>query len=166
MGYTDSDFADNRLDRKSTSGYLLEVTWKLGEVIQNVVSLSSEEAEYRAMHLAITELSDLTILLTKLWFGPKTPIVLFCDNMAAIEITNKHVDHNQTKHVELHKSYIKDNLDSGTIEVPYTRNSGQFAYIMTHSVTSGSFYISPSSWACVIFTTQLEGRISETNFKI
>ena len=143
VGYTDSDFAGSRIDRKSTSGYLSFVggnlvSWRSKK--QNVVSLSSAEAEYRAMHHGITELSWLKILLTDLGFGPKGPMVLFCNNKAAIEIANNPVQHDRTKHVELDRNYIKDNLDSGTIEIPYTKSSDQLADIMTHAVHSGSFY--------------------------
>lgn len=88
-----------------------------------MVSLSSTEAEYHVMHHAITELSWLKILLTELGFGAKKPMVLFCDNMAAIEIANNLVQQDRTKHVELDRNYIKANLDSGTTEVPYTRSS-------------------------------------------
>lgn len=83
-----------------------------------MVSLSSAEAEYRAMHRAITELSWLKIFFAELGLGPKKPRVLFCDNMATVEITNNPVQYDRTEHVELDKKYIKDNLDFGTIEVP------------------------------------------------
>ena len=147
VGYTDSDFAGSKLDRKSTSGYLAFVggnlvSWKSKK--QNVVSLSSAEAEYRAMHHAITELSWLKILLKEIGFGPKGSMVLFCDNMAAIKIANNPVQHDRTKHVEIDRNYIKDNLDSGTIEIPYTRSSDQLADIMTHAVTSSLFNASLS----------------------
>ena len=54
-GYTDYDFAGSKLDRKSTSGYVSFVggnlvTWRSNK--QSVVSLSSVEAEYRALHHA------------------------------------------------------------------------------------------------------------------
>lgn len=91
-----------------------------------MVSLSSAETEYHAMHVAITELTWLKILLEELGLGPKKLMVLFCDNMTAIEIANNPVQHHWTKYVELDRNYIKDNLDSGTIEVPYTRSSNQF----------------------------------------
>ena len=93
-GYTDSDFAGSKLDRNSTSGYVSFVrgdlvTWRSKK--KSVVSLSSAEAKYRALHHATTELTWLRILLSEIGFAPKKPMVLFCDNTAAIEIANNSV---------------------------------------------------------------------------
>ena len=94
VGYTNSDFAGSILDRKSTSGYVSFVggnlvTWRSEK--QNVLSLSSAEVEYRDFHHATTELAWLKILLKELEFGPKKPMVVYCDNTAAIEIANNPV---------------------------------------------------------------------------
>lgn len=142
VGYRDSDFSGSKLDKKSTSGYLSFVggnlvTWRSKK--QNVVSLSSSEAEYRALHHATMELTWLNILLTELGFGSEKTMTLFCDNMAAIEIANNPVQHDRTKHVELDRNYIKDNLDAGRIKVPYIKSANQLADMMTHAA-SGPFY--------------------------
>ncbi|KAJ4723444.1 Retrovirus-related Pol polyprotein from transposon TNT 1-94 [Melia azedarach] len=118
------------------------VTWRSKK--QNVVSLSSAEAEYRALHHATTELTWLRILLSELGFGPKKPMLLFCDNTTAIEIANDPRQHDRTKHIELDRNYIKDNLDSKKIKVPYTKSADQLADLMTHVVASGPFYASLS----------------------
>ena len=107
---------------------------------QSTISRSSTEAEYRALHHATTELTWLRILLGELGYGPQKPMVLFCDNTAAIEIANNPVQHDRTKHVELDRNYIKDNLNSGVIEVPYIKSADQLADVMTHAVTSVPFY--------------------------
>lgn len=39
---------------------------------QNVISLFGAEAEHRALHHVITEISWLNILLSELSFGPKS----------------------------------------------------------------------------------------------
>ena len=52
MGYSDADWAGDREDRKSTSGYLFQiaggpVSWRSKK--QNTVALSTAEAEYVAL---------------------------------------------------------------------------------------------------------------------
>ncbi|RVW45702.1 hypothetical protein CK203_105145 [Vitis vinifera] len=53
-----------------------------------------------------------------------------------IEIINNSVQHNQTKHIELDRNYIKDNLDSSIIKVPYIKSANQLTDVMTHVVTN------------------------------
>ena len=88
---------------------------------QNVVSLSSAKVEYHALHHETTKLTWLRILLSELGFYPKKPIVLFCNNTTIIETANNPVQHDQTKHIELDKNYMKDYLDSGMIKDPYIK---------------------------------------------
>ena len=71
-------------------------------------------------------------------------MVLFYDNTTAIEIANNPVQHDQSKHIELDRNYIKDILDSGMIKVPYIKSADQLMNMMTHVVTSGPFYASLS----------------------
>ena len=146
-GYTDNNFVESKLDRKSTSGYISFVggnlvTWRSKK--QSGVSLSNAEVEYHALHHATTELTWLRILLSELGFGPKKPMMLFCNNTIAIEIANNPVQHDRTKHIELDRNYIKDNVDSGHITIPYIKSANQLADIMTHVVASGPFYASIS----------------------
>ena len=71
-------------------------------------------------------------------------MVLFCDNTIAIGIANNPVQHDKTKHIELDRNYINDNLDFGQITILYIKSANQLAYIMTHVVASGPFYASLS----------------------
>jgi hypothetical protein len=50
------------------------------------VSKSSSEAEYRAMNQAVSEIIWLRSLLSSLQIHYDCPIVLHCDNQAAIHI--------------------------------------------------------------------------------
>ena len=57
-GYSDADWAGDHADRKSTSGYafmLLGAPISWGSKKQSSVSLSTSEAEYIALSLAIEE---------------------------------------------------------------------------------------------------------------
>ena len=102
-GYSDSDFAGYKLDRKSTSGgcQLLGgklVSWTSKN--QNSVSTSTAEAEYVAAGSCCaqilwmkSQLADYDIEFTK--------IPILCDNTSAISITNNHVLHSRTKHIDV-----------------------------------------------------------------
>ncbi|BBG99537.1 ABC-2 type transporter family protein, partial [Prunus dulcis] len=112
-GYSDADWAGNVTDRKSTSGYFTFVggnlvTWRSKK--QNVVALSSAEAEFRGMTKGICELLWLRKLLTELGYKPTSTMNLFCDNKAAIAIAQNPVQHDRTKHVEVDRHFIKQSL--------------------------------------------------------
>ena len=108
------------------------MTWRSKK--QSVVSLSSAKVEYHALHHATTKLTWLRILLSELGFGPKKPMVFFFDNNP--------VPHDRTKHIELARNYVKDNLDSGQITILYIKSDNQLVDIMTHVVASAPFYAS------------------------
>ena len=71
-------------------------------------------------------------------------MALFCDNTTTIEIANTPVQYDRTKHIELDRNYIKDNLDFGQITIPCIKSANQLADIMTHVVANGPFYASLS----------------------
>ena len=93
-GYTDTDWAGNISDRKSTSGYFTFVgsnlvTWRSKK--QKVMALSSAEAEFHGMAKGLCELLWLRRLLTEIGFAPSSEMNLFCDNKAAIDISHNPV---------------------------------------------------------------------------
>ena len=90
VAYTDADWSGDRDSRKSTSGYFTLVggnlvTWRSKK--QKVVALSSAEAEFRGVAKGITEILWLRKLLYELDFPPTEACKLFCDNKAAIDIS-------------------------------------------------------------------------------
>ncbi|BBH04450.1 BURP domain-containing protein [Prunus dulcis] len=110
-GYTDADRAGSITDRRSTSGYCTFVggnlvTWQSKK--QNLVSRSSAEAEYRGMTHGVCKLLWIRRLLTELGFKPGKPMELHCDNKSAIDIAHNPVQHDQTKHVEVDRHFIKE----------------------------------------------------------
>jgi Reverse transcriptase (RNA-dependent DNA polymerase) len=142
VGYSDADWAGCAIDRKSTAGYFTFVggnlvTWKSKK--QNVVTLSSAEAEFRGMVKGICELLWLKKLLTELGFEPGTEMKLFCDNKAAIDISHNPVQHDRTKHIEVARHFIKENLDSKVISMPFVRSREQLADMLTKAVSSKVF---------------------------
>ncbi|XP_057548093.1 uncharacterized mitochondrial protein AtMg00810-like [Amaranthus tricolor] len=83
VAYTDADWAGNRDSRKSTSGYFTLVGG-------NLVTWRSKKPKVVALSRACK---------------------LFCDNKAAIDISENPVQHDRTKHVEIDKHFIKEKLE-------------------------------------------------------
>ena len=70
----------------------------------------------------LCELLWLKKLLVEIGFAPSSEMNLFCDNKAAIDISHNLVQHDCTKHVEVDRNFIKQNLEKKIIKVVSTRN--------------------------------------------
>jgi hypothetical protein len=133
IGYSDSDYAGCKIDRKSTSGgcHLLGsslVSWTSKK--QNSVALSTAEAEYIAAGACCTQI--LYMKQTLLDYGvalEKVP--LLCDNESAVKIANNPVQHSRTKHNDIHHHFLRDHVAKGDIILEGVRSEDQLANIFT-----------------------------------
>jgi len=130
------------MDRKSTSGYFTFVggnlvTWRSKK--QNVVVLSSVEAEFRGMVKEICKLLWLRKMINELELGTENEMKLYCDNKAAIDISHNPVQHDRTKHIEVDRHFIKEKLDSHVISLPFVRSTEQVADVLTKAVATKPF---------------------------
>jgi len=140
-GYTDSDWAGDKDDRKSTSGacqFLGRslVCWSSKK--QNCISLSTAESEYVAAASACTQLLWMRQTLKE--FGvicDKVP--LLCDNESAIKIAYNPVQHTKTKHIEIRHHFIRDHVARGDIELSYVCTKEQLADIFTKPLDEARF---------------------------
>ncbi|WZZ27561.1 hypothetical protein YC2023_010962 [Brassica napus] len=134
VGYCDADWAGDRADRRSTTGYCTFiggnlVTWKSKK--QKVVSCSSAEAEYRAMLKLTNELVWIKGILKHLGIDQATPMTMHCDNQAAIHIASNSVFHERTKHIEVDCHKVRQMIVLGVILPCYTRSEDQLADVFT-----------------------------------
>ena len=134
VGYCDADWAGDRADRRSTTGYCTFiggnlVTWKSKK--QKVVSCSSAEAEYRAMLKLTNELVWIKGILKHLEIIQSTPMTMHCDNQAAIHIATNSVFHERTKHIEVDCHKVRQMIVLGVILPCYTRSEDQLADVFT-----------------------------------
>jgi hypothetical protein len=141
-GYTDANWAGNLFDRKSKSGYFTFVggnlvTWRSKK--QKVVALSSAEAEFKGMAKGLCELLWIRRLLSEIGFTPKSGMNLYCDNKVAIAISQNPIQHDRTKHIEIDRHFIIQNLEEGVICFPFVRSKDQLADMLTKVVSNKNF---------------------------
>ena len=61
-------------------------------------------------------------------------IKLYCDNIA-----HNPVQHDKTKHIEVDRHFIKENLDGGLICTPYIPTIEQLVDVFTKGLRKGQF---------------------------
>ena len=141
VGYTNSDFAGCRIDRKSTSGtcqFLGRrlVSWYSKK--QHSVLTSTAEAEYITAGSCCTQIiwmrnqfRDYGLVLNK--------IPIFCDNTSAIAISNNPVQHTRTKHIDIRYHFIREHVMNGTVELHFVPTVDQIADIFTKPLDEVTF---------------------------
>ena len=101
---------------------------------QTVVARSSAEAELRSIAQGICEGLWLKILLAKLEGPLQSPLEVFCDNKAAISIFHNLVHHDRTKHVEVDRHFIKEQIEEGVIKITYVPTAEQTTDCLTNDL--------------------------------
>ncbi|KAK6120548.1 hypothetical protein DH2020_045714 [Rehmannia glutinosa] len=140
-GYSDSDYAGNIDDRKSTSGscqFLGDclVSWFSNK--QNCVSLSTAEAEYISAAFCCTQLLWMKQTLADYKCSFEN-VHIFCDNISAINIAQNPVHHNRTKHIEIRHHFLRDCVSKRKIEISFVPSQDQLANIFTKPLSSETF---------------------------
>eukprot|EP00253_Pinus_taeda_P013053 PITA_13053 len=139
VGFTDSDWASDPNDQKSTVGYVFTlglgpITWACKK--QGDISLSSVEAEYHGAIEASKEALWLRQILSE--FGFQQPTTLWCDNQSAIQLCKNPVQHQRRKHIELHMHFIRKLIHDHVLEVHCSTND-QIVDIFTKALTEAKF---------------------------
>ena len=141
IGYSDTDYAGCKTDRKSISGtcqflgYSL-VSWFSKK--QNSVALSTTEAEYIAAGCCCAQilwmkqtLKDFDLIFNR------TPIM--CDNTSAINLSKNPVNHSRTKHIEVRHHFLRDHVTKNNIKLEFISTSDQLANILTKPLDEAQF---------------------------
>jgi ATP-binding cassette subfamily B (MDR/TAP) protein 1 len=135
-GFVDSDMAGDVDGRKSTTGYVFcfnggAISWV--SRLQQIVALSTTEAEYIAATEACKEAIWLTRLLGDLGVSDTAPI-LHCDSQSAIQLAKNPVFHARTKHIDIRFHYIREVLEDGLIRLVKIRSEDNPADVCTKSL--------------------------------
>ncbi|WVZ13818.1 hypothetical protein V8G54_011384 [Vigna mungo] len=116
--YSDADWAGDKDDYISTTGYLLYlgstlISWSSRK--QRSVARSSTEAEYKALADTASELLWVLSFFTELGHMPTTNPVIYCDNLGATTMSVNPVFHSRMKHIALH---IHEELETSMEDGP------------------------------------------------
>jgi hypothetical protein len=111
--YLDFDWANNLDDRRSTTGYVFGiasrvVSWSSKK--QLTVSLSSTEAEYKALCATTCEDVWLRRLTQDVGEERKEPTMIKCDNQSSINIVKNPIFHARTNHAEAQFHFVREDL--------------------------------------------------------
>lgn len=96
-----------------------------------MVARSSAEVELRSMAHGICEALWLKMLLEKIKVTISTPLKIFYDNKAAINISNNPLHCDQTKYVEVDIHFITEKIEERIICMVYVLTLEQTANILT-----------------------------------
>lgn len=131
VGYTDSDWAGDVKERKSTSGFVFHmgsgvVSWSSKK--QQVVALSTAEAEYIAAASCACQAVWLRRILAELHHEQIAPTTIFCDNKSAIALTKNPVFHGRSKHIDIKYHYIRELVKRSEINLEFCKSEDQVAF--------------------------------------
>jgi hypothetical protein len=142
VGYSDSDCAGCKIDRKSTSstyqllGRFL-VSWSSKK--QNSIALSTVEAEYVSTGSCYAQL--LLMKQTLLNYGVKFDCMpLLCDNESSMKIATNPIQHKITKRIDIRHHFLRDHVRRGDIMMESVRIDDQLADIFTKALDETDFY--------------------------
>ncbi|CAM8991569.1 unnamed protein product [Rhodiola kirilowii] len=134
IAFTDSDYAGDVDDRRSTSGYAFilsgaVVAWTSKK--QPVVALSTTEAEFIAAALCACQCVWMRNILEQFGLPQRQGTIIMCDNSSTIKLCKNPVLHGRSKHIDIKFHFLRDLTKSGAVQLSYCKSEYQIADIMT-----------------------------------
>jgi len=142
--FADADWANNKGDRKSISGWVAKVngdpvSWSSKK--QRVVALSTCEAELYAEAAAIQEVLWLRGLMEELGLHTATGSRIYGDNQSTIAVSQNGVKGERTKHVDVKYHFITETVDQGVVKLQWVPTTQQQADIFTKALAAPVFLL-------------------------
>lgn len=133
QAFADADFAEFQT-RKSISGVICKVYggtvyWMSKK--QDLVSLSTTEAEFYALTEGIKELMWLKYILQDFDITTEAPLIIHSDNQSTIKLVESSKFSNRTKHIDLRLHFVRDNVAKGNFKVIYIPTDINLADLLT-----------------------------------
>jgi len=138
VGFVDADGASQD-HRRAISGYVFmvdggAVSWSSKK--QELVTLSTTEAEYVVATHVAKEAVWLRRLIGELFSTVAEPTTLFGDNQSAIALAHGGQYHACTKHIDIRYHFIRYIIEAGSIKLIYCPTDDQTADTLTKALPS------------------------------
>lgn len=134
IGYADANWAQNKRDRKSNSGFIFilnggTISWACRK--QTCVALSTTEAEYIALAEACQEGIWIGRLLEELRMMSTTPLKIYEDNQSCLKLLCAKGFNNRTKHIDTKYHFVKELKERSAMDFVYCQTSDMIADMLT-----------------------------------
>ncbi|XP_047258076.1 secreted RxLR effector protein 161-like [Capsicum annuum] len=142
FGFTDSDYAGDQDDRKSTLGYVFmfgsgAISWLAKK--QPIVTLSTTEAKFIVACACACQAIWLRRILDELKFKQSEATKIYCDNDSAIQLSKNPVLRERSKHIDVKFYFLQDLSNNGTFDLIYCTSEDQVVDIFTKALKTESF---------------------------
>ena len=140
--YADADWANDKKDRKSITGWVAKlngdpISWSSKK--QRVVALSTCEAELYAEGAAVQEVLWLRDLLSELGLHVQFGSLVYGDNQSTLAVSQNGVKGERTKHVDVKYHFITQTVEEGAVKLKWIPTAEQQADIFTKALAPPVF---------------------------
>jgi len=133
VGLCDADYAGDRIERKSTSEncqFLSENLISWASKRQATIAMSTAEEEYISAASCCTQLLWMKNQLEDFQINANS-IPIYCDNTAAICLSENPILHSSAKHIEIKHHFIRDYVQKGILDIQFIDTEHQWTDIFT-----------------------------------
>lgn len=135
--FSDADWGSDP-QRHSTSGGCAKVSGTLISWYsrrQKTVALSTTEAEYMALSLAIQETIWVRSLLSELEpANVEGPTIVWCDNQSTIQLAKNEIVSQRSKHIDIRYHFCKEHVRKKNVKIEYLRTEDMLADAFTKAL--------------------------------
>eukprot|EP00171_Calliarthron_tuberculosum_P019463 IDg19463t1 len=128
--YCDSDYAGERIERKSRSGWIMlingcAVNWASKK--QGCIAMSTAEAEYIALSDCCKEVKWSRQLLGEVGVNVSGPTIIYNDNLAAQSWAEQASSMRKAKHIEVRHHFVRHCVQGGAVKLEHISSSENIA---------------------------------------
>ena len=141
-GHVDSDYAGDRSNCRSVSGYVFFVadcTFSWHSKQQSVVTTSSAEAEYIALFKATQQVLWLNSMYQQFRLTLPDPIDIYCDSQSALAMAKGEHVHKAAKHIDIKIHAVRERVTRKQLVLSWISTGDNFADVMTKSLPHDDF---------------------------